>query len=104
MNTQNSKYYKYDENPVFEMDFDEYKEMVLRKLKTTILEPFGFCLFYLEGFRIECYFMNSLQDFNEIEWKIFEYCSLFEANTKIMTHFINKYDLIDYLKRTETGK
>lgn len=104
MNTQDSKYYKYDETPVFEMDFDEYKEMVLCKLKTTILEPFGFCLFYLEGFRIECYFMNSLRDFNEIEWKIFEYCSLFETNTKIMTHFINKYDLIDYLKRTETGK
>lgn len=101
MNTQDSKFYKYDENPVFEMDFNDYKKMVLYKLKTTILEPFGFCVFYLEGFKVECYFINSLQDFDEIEWKIFEYCSLFETNTKTISHFIDKYDLMNYLKQTK---
>ena len=103
MNIQESRYYTCNENPVFEMDFNNYKEMVLHKLQTSILEPFEFCVFYLEGFKVEYRFLNSLRDFDKIEWKIFEYCSLFKTNTKTITHFIDKYDLKDYIKQTETG-
>lgn len=103
MNIQESRYYTYNENPIFEMDFNDYKKMVLYKLRTSILEPFGFCVFYLDGFKVECYFMNSLRDFNKMEWKIFEYCSLFETNTKTMSHFLDKYDLMDYIEQTENN-
>ena len=103
MNIQESRYYIYNENPVFVMDYDDYKKMVLYELRTNILEPSGFCVFYLEGFKVECYFMNSLQDFDKIEWKLLEYCSLFETDSKTMTHFLNKYLLKDYIKRIDNG-
>lgn len=103
MNIQESRYYTYNENPVFEMDFNDYKKMVLHELKTNILKPFRFCVFYLEGFKVERCFVNSLQNFDEIEWKIFECCSLFEINTKTIIHFTDKYDLMEYFKQNENG-
>ena len=103
MNFPQSRYYEYSENLEFEYNYNDYKELAENKISKIIQKPHNYCILYLSNFYIDYYYVNSLKDYDNIEWNIMEYCSLYDNNRKTIKHFHDKFELKSYLIRLFNG-